>query len=242
MSPYRIDVLSLVPNAFESLNKLGVIGRALTSKIAEIHIHNPRDFTEDTYKKVDDQPYGGGSGMVLKPEPIFKTFDQIPSLECRKVVMMTPQGKALKQKDLQRWSSENNQLVIICGHYEGFDERIRTLADEEISIGDYILSGGEIPALTVINGVVRLLPGTVGDSESLKNESHNDLLLEYPHYTRPFSFRGMEVPKVLRSGDHEAIFKWREKQRLIRTKTRRPDLYQDWFNKVSTNETSHKQK
>ena len=228
MASYRLDVVSLFPQAFQSLKGLGVIGRALNSGIADLYLHNPRDFTTDRYQKVDDQPYGGGAGMVLKPEPIFTAFESIPILNQRRVLMVTPQGNRLSQSDFHRWSVENEQLIILCGHYEGFDERIRTLADEEISMGDFVLTGGELAAMIIINGVVRLLPGTVGRHESVINESHSDLLLEYPHYTRPPEFRGMKVPQVLRSGDHGAISTWREQQRLLRTKQRRPDLYIQW--------------
>ena len=227
--PFRFDVVSLAPKAFDSLYELGVIGRAFSSKIAEMQIHNPRDFANDRYRKVDDEPYGGGAGMVLKPEPIFKAFKSIPLYERRRVLMMTPQGKQLEQNDLQRWSKENDQLIILCGHYEGFDERVRTLADEEISVGDFVLTGGELPAMVIVNGVVRLIPGTLGAEESLLEESHTDLLLEHPHYTRPADFQGMQVPLVLRSGDHLAIATWRKKQRQLRTQERRPDLYAKWL-------------
>ena len=229
--PFRFDVVSLAPKAFDSLYELGVIGRAFSSKIAELQIHNPRDFTNDRYRKVDDEPYGGGAGMVLKPEPIFKAFESIPLYARRRVLMMTPQGKQLEQNDLQRWSKENDQLIILCGHYEGFDERVRTLADEEISVGDFVLTGGELPAMVIVNGVVRLIPGTLGAEESLLEESHTDLLLEHPHYTRPADFQGMQVPLVLRSGDHLAIATWRKKQRQLRTQERRPDLYAKWLDK-----------
>ena len=228
MAPYRFDVLSLFPNAFQTLDSLGVIGRSLESGIAEIHLHNPRDFTEDRYHKVDDQPYGGGSGMLLKPEPIFATFESIPKYANKRVLLLTPQGKKLHQKDMERWSEDYSQLILICGHYEGFDERIRILADEEISIGDYVLTGGELPAMVLINGVIRLLPGTVGKKKSLEEESHNDLLLEHTHYTRPKEFLGMSVPEVLTGGDHGAILSWRQNQRIKRTKERRPDLYSKW--------------
>ena len=234
MSSFRFDVVSLSPQSFDSLNSLGVIGRALSAGIAELHLHNPRDFSIDSYRKVDDEPYGGGVGMVLKPEPFFAAFESIPDLSKRRVLLMSPQGKVLSQKDLKRWSTGHDQLVLICGQYEGFDERIRTLADEEISIGDFVLTGGELPAMTIINGVLRLLPGTVGDNISLVEESHSDLLLEHPHYTRPAEFRGMQVPDVLRSGDHSAISDWRDQQRQRRTKDRRPDLYDQWL----SNETS----
>ncbi len=224
----RIDVISLVPEAFNALYQLGVIGKALSRGIAELNLHNPRDYTVDRYRKVDDIPYGGGAGMVLKPEPIFAAFESIPRVGASRSLLMTPQGKPLHQVDLERWAGTFDQLLILCGHYEGFDERIRCLADEEISIGDFVLTGGELPAMTVINGVVRLLPGTVGQPLSLLEESHQGLLLDHPQYTRPPVFRDMEVPPVLRSGDHSAIARWRQEERRRRTQERRPDLYARW--------------
>ncbi|MEB3300835.1 MAG: tRNA (guanosine(37)-N1)-methyltransferase TrmD [Cyanobacteriota bacterium] len=224
----RIDVISLLPEAFTPLLQLGVIGRAFSRGVAELHIHNPRDYSQDRYRKVDDEPYGGGAGMVLKPDPVFAAFEAIPEVGQRTTLLMTPQGQPLKQSDLDRWAKEANQLVILCGHYEGFDERIRSLADEEISIGDFVLTGGELPAMAVINGVVRLLPGTVGAPASLEEESHRGFLLEHPQYTRPAVFRDMEVPSVLRSGDHGAIAQWRQQERQRRTQERRPDLYARW--------------
>ncbi|KGG12006.1 MULTISPECIES: tRNA (guanosine(37)-N1)-methyltransferase TrmD [Prochlorococcus] len=229
MIPFRIDVISLAPESFSGLSELGVIGRAISTGIAELHLHNPREFATDKYRKVDDEPYGGGAGMVLKPEPFFAAFDSIPSDLARRVLLMTPQGRTFTQKDLCRWSHNYKQLVLVCGQYEGFDERIRSLADEEVSIGDVVLTGGELPAMTIINGVVRLLPGTLGAPESLVEESHSDYLLEHPHYTRPATFRGMDVPEVLRSGNHQLISEWRQEQRELRTKTRRPDLFSRWL-------------
>ena len=228
MAPYRLDVVSLAPQAFAPLLELGVIGRAFGSGIAELHLHNPRDFATDRYRKVDDEPYGGGAGMVLKPEPVFAAVESIPRRSGARVLLMSPQGRPLQQKDLQRWAKEHDQLVLLCGHYEGFDERIRSLVDEEVSAGDFVLTGGELPAMTVINGVVRLLPGTVGPAPSLVEESHSTLLLEHPHYTRPAEFQGMAVPAVLRSGNHAAIESWRQQQREQRTRDRRPDLYARW--------------
>ncbi len=233
MAPMRLDVISLAPEAFAPLQGLGVIGRAFGAGIAELHSHNPRDFALDRYRKVDDEPYGGGAGMVLKPEPIYAAFEAIPVLERRRVLLMSPQGQVLRQADLQRWATDYNQIVFLCGHYEGFDERIRSLADEEVSIGDFVLTGGELPAMVIINGVVRLLKGTVGAAASLEEESHSSLLLEHPHYTRPANFRGQAVPEVLRSGDHGAIARWRSEQQQERTRERRPDLYARWLDKDS---------
>jgi tRNA (guanine-N1)-methyltransferase len=224
----RLDVVSLAPEAFAPLQGLGVIGRAFAAGRAELHVHNPRDFATDRYRKVDDEPYGGGAGMVLKPEPVYAAVEAIPVLPRRRVLLMSPQGKPLQQADLRRWASEYDQLLFLCGHYEGFDERIRALADEEVSIGDFVLTGGELPAMTIINGVVRLLPGTVGTEACLEDESHSALLLEHPHYTRPADFRGMSVPDVLRSGDHGAIARWRAQQQQQRTSERRPDLFERW--------------
>ena len=224
----RLDVVTLAPEALQPLLTLGVIGRAFQNGIATLHTHNPRDFASDRYRKVDDDPYGGGAGMVLKPEPVFAAVEAIPQLPRRRVLLMSPQGQPLRQADLQRWAGGYDQLVLLCGHYEGFDERIRSLAHEEVSIGDFVLTGGELPAAVVINGVVRLLPGTVGTAASLEEESHSALLLEHPHYTRPAEFRGMAVPEVLRSGDHGAIARWRQEQQRQRTRQRRPDLYARW--------------
>ena len=224
----RLDVVSLAPEAFAPLLSLGVIGRAFSAGIAELHVHNPRDFATDRYRKVDDEPYGGGAGMVLKPEPVYAAVEALPVLPRRRVLLMSPQGRPLQQADLRRWAADYDQLVFLCGHYEGFDERIRALADEEVSIGDFVLTGGELPAMTIINGVVRLLPGTVGTEACLEDESHSALLLEHPHYTRPADFRGMSVPDVLRSGDHGAIARWRAQQQQQRTSERRPDLFERW--------------
>ena len=223
MSRLNFDVITLIPKAFDLINNLGVISRAAKKDLINVKLHDLREYGEGSYKQVDDKPYGGGSGMVLKPEPIYRAHDSIKKLPNCKTLLMTPQGKLLKQKDLVRWSNLD-QIIIICGHYEGFDERVRDLADEEISIGDYVLSGGEIPAMTIINGITRLLPGTLGDPASLCNESHNSSLLEYPQYTRPKIFNGMKVPDVLISGNHEEIKLWREQKSLERTLNRRNAL------------------
>ena len=223
MTRFNFDIITLFPKAFELINNLGVITRALEKNLINVNLHDLREYGEGNYRQVDDKPYGGGSGMVLKPEPIYKAHDSIDKLPNSKTLLMTPQGKVLKQQDLLRWSSLD-QLIIICGQYEGFDERVRCLADEEVSIGDYVLSGGEIPAITIINGLTRLLPGTLGDPGSLKDESHNSSLLEYPHYTRPLVFKEMRVPDILVSGNHEEIKLWRKQKMLERTLDRRNDL------------------
>jgi len=223
MSSFNFDVITLFPKAFELINNLGVITRALHKNLINVNLHDLREYGEGSYKQVDDKPYGGGAGMVLKPEPIFKAHESIRKSPKTKTLLMTPQGKVLKQEDLTRWSTLN-QIIIICGQYEGFDERIRCLADEEISIGDYVLSGGEIPSIAIINGLTRLLPGTLGDPDSLLDESHNSSLLEYPHYTRPFIFKDMKVPDILVSGNHEEIQSWRRQKSIERTSERRSDL------------------
>ncbi|MCY3537066.1 MAG: tRNA (guanosine(37)-N1)-methyltransferase TrmD [Cyanobacteria bacterium MAG IRC4_bin_6] len=223
-APLRLDVVSLFPQSFPMLYDLGVIGRAFTAGLAELYTHNPRDFAPGPHHKVDDSPYGGGAGMVLKPEPVFAAVESIPVGHCRRVLLMCPQGRPFRQADAQRLAANHDQLVIVCGHYEGIDERIRSLADEELCVGDVVLTGGEIPAMAVINAVLRLRHGTVGRAESLRQESFCQGLLEYPHYTRPRVFRGMDVPAVLCSGDHGAISRWRQTQREQRTRQRRPEL------------------
>ncbi len=223
MNSFNFDVITLFPNAFELINNLGVITRALDKNLINLNLHDLREYGEGSYRQVDDKPYGGGAGMVLKPEPIYNAYESIKKSPKSKTLLMTPQGKVLKQKDLARWSTLN-QLIIICGQYEGFDERIRYLADEEISIGDYVLSGGEIPAVSIINGLTRLLPGTLGDSDSLVDESHNSILLEYPHYTRPLIYKDMKVPDILVSGNHEDIKSWRRQKSIERTLERRSEL------------------
>ncbi len=226
MRSFNFDVITLFPKAFELINNLGVITRALDKNLIDVNLYDLREYGEGSYKQVDDKPYGGGSGMLLKPEPIYKAYESIRKSPKSKTLLMTPQGKVLQQKDLIRWATLD-QIIIICGQYEGFDERIRCLADEEISMGDYVLSGGEIPAISIINGLTRLLPGTLGDPNSLLNESHNSHLLEYPQYTRPSIFRGMKVPDVLLSGNHQEIGNWREDQMKIRTFKRRKDLMEN---------------
>ena len=241
MNSFNFDVITLFPKAFELINNLGVITRALERDLIDVNLHDLRDFGEGSYRQVDDKPYGGGAGMLLKPEPIFKAHESINKLPKSKTLLMTPQGKVLKQQDLVRWLNLD-QIIIICGQYEGFDERVRCLDDEEISIGDYVLSGGEIPAITIINGLTRLLPGTLGDQDSLINESHNSPLLEYPQYTRPQIYKNMKVPDVLISGNHKEIELWRKEQQLIRTVKRRRDLIKrDQFKEIDFEKNDKKE-
>jgi tRNA (guanine37-N1)-methyltransferase len=220
----RIDIVSLFPEFFTSPVACSLLGRAIGQGIAEVQVTNPRDFAPDKYRKVDDLPYGGGAGMVMKPEPLFGAVESLPVLAPRAVILMTPQGKPMQQAVFRELTSFK-QLVLICGHYEGVDERVREhLATHELSLGDFVLTGGEIPALALIDGVVRLLPGTVGNAESLESESFEAGLLEYPHYTRPATFRGWSVPEILLSGHHAQIAQWRRTQQIQRTRQRRPDL------------------
>jgi tRNA (guanine37-N1)-methyltransferase len=222
--PVRIDVLTLFPEFFTSPLAASLLGKALKSERATVHCTNFREYTTDKHRSVDDVPYGGGVGMVLKPEPLFAAVEALPDLSPRAVILLTPQGEPLKQAHFQEFS-QLQQLILICGHYEGVDERVREhLVTREISLGDFVLTGGEIPALALIDGVIRLLPGTVGKAASLMEESFEGGLLEYPHYTRPPEFRGWSVPEILRSGNHRAIAQWRQEQRQARTQARRPDL------------------
>lgn len=220
----RFDIVTLFPDCFNSVLNSGLLGKALAKQIAEVHLVNPRDFTTDKHRKVDDEPYGGGVGMLMKPEPIFTAVESRPILPRREVILMSPQGQTINQALLKELATNYDQLVIICGHYEGVDERVLHLVTREVSLGDFILTGGEIPAMALINGVVRLLPGTVAKAESLTAESFEEGLLDYPQYTRPANFRGLKVPDVLLSGNHAAIARWRYEQQIQRTSDRRPDL------------------
>ena len=226
----RFDIITLFPDFFTSPLNSSLLGKAIAKKIATINLVNPRDFTVDKHRKVDDITYGGGVGMLLKPEPMFAAVESLPVLPQREIILMTPQGEPLNQPLLKNLASYQ-QLVLICGHYEGVDERIRQhLVTKEVSLGDFVLTCGEIPALTLVNGVVRLLPGTVGKVESLKAESFETDLLDYPQYTRPAQYRGWQVPEVLRSGNHKLIDEWRREEQIRRTRDRRPDLWQRWQN------------
>jgi tRNA (guanine37-N1)-methyltransferase len=221
----RFDIITIFPDFFTSPLNSGLMGKAFAKNIATVNLTNPRDFTTDKHHKVDDEPYGGGVGMVMKPEPIFHAVESLPILPRREVIYLTPQGETMQQKLFQQLATNYDQLVLICGHYEGVDERVMNIVTREISLGDFVLTSGEIPALTLINGVLRLLPGTVGKVESLLNESFQQNLLDYPHYTRPPEFRGWKVPDVLLSGNHREIDHWRFEQQLQRTRDRRPDLF-----------------
>lgn len=227
-SPLRFDIVTLFPDFFDSPLKSGLLGKAIDRGIANVNLVNPRDFTTDKHHKVDDEPYGGGVGMLMKPEPIFAAIESLPVYPRREVILLTPQGETMTQPLFRQLNAALDQMVLICGHYEGVDERVLHLVDREVSLGDFVLTCGEIPALTLINGVVRLRPGTVGKADSLKFESFEADLLDYPQYTRPAEFRGWSVPAVLRSGNHQAIAAWRHRQQLDRTRQRRPDLYNIW--------------
>lgn len=218
-------VITLFPELITQYCDTSIIGRGVRAGRIAIKTYNPRDFCPDKYRKVDDTPYGGGHGMVLKPEPIFAAFESIDvgSRATMPVLLMSPQGQRLTQDKAQELS-KHDDIVLICGHYEGFDERIRTLATQEISLGDFVLTGGELPALAVIDAVGRLIPGVLGKLGSTHDESFSDGLLEAPQYTKPQEFRGMAVPEILRSGDHKAVAVWRRQQALKRTLKRRPDL------------------
>ncbi len=221
----EFHVITLFPEIFDSVFRSGLIGKAVRNELLTIKVHALRDFGLGNYRQVDDTPYGGGSGMVMRPEPIAAALDSV-ALERPGLwkILMTPQGEPLSQKGVQKLAQHEAGLLLLAGRYEGVDERVRQLVDQEISIGDYILSGGELAAMVVIEAVARLIPGVVGNAESLSEESFSGDFLEYPHYTRPEEFRGMRVPEVLLSGNHEKIRLWREQQALERTRKRRPDL------------------
>jgi tRNA (guanine37-N1)-methyltransferase len=224
----RFDIVTLFPDCFTSVLNSGLLGKALAKQIAQVNLVNPRDFTNDKHRKVDDEPYGGGVGMLMKPEPIFAAVESLPILPRREVILMSPQGQTINQPLLRELAINYDQLIVICGHYEGIDERVQQIVTREVSLGDFILTGGEIPAMALINGVTRLLPGTVAKVESIKYESFEENLLDYPQYTRPANFRGWKVPNVLLSGNHKEIAKWRLSQQIERTKIRRPDLLKAW--------------
>jgi tRNA (guanine37-N1)-methyltransferase len=231
----RIDIITIFPQMVEEVLKVGIQHRAQESGLLQVKVHNLRDFAEDKHRTVDDYPYGGGSGMLLKPAPIFNAVKAITTTDCYselvsseqpipRIIYLTPQGRTLTQKLAEQLSLEFH-LILICGRYKGIDERVRQkLVTDEISIGDYVLSGGELPALVLIDAIVRLIPGAISDYESAQNDSFSGDLLDCPHYTRPAEYEGMKVPEVLLSGHHENIRRWRRQQSLKHTFELRPDL------------------
>jgi len=222
----RFDVLTLFPEMFGGPLQASLLGRAIDAGLIQVHIHNIRDYAEDRHQVVDDYTYGGGPGMLMKAEPLFKAVEGVTALDSPegRVILLTPQGRLLNH-DVAAELAREPRLILVCGHYEGVDERVREhLVDDEISIGDYVLSGGELPALVVIEAVARRLPGVLGSETSLAEDSHAQGLLEYPQYTRPAEFRSWTVPDVLLSGHHAQIAEWRRCQSILRTARRRPDL------------------
>lgn len=218
----KIDVLTLFPEMFAGPLDVSMVSRARKAGLLDLQVRNLREWTHDRHKTVDDRPFGGGPGMVLKPEPIFEAVEALAGEDTR-VLMMAPTGRPFTQA-IARDLAKQEHLVFLCGSYEGFDERIRSLIHDEISIGDYVLTNGGLPAMVVIDAVARLIPGVLGDADSAADESFSGGLLEYPHYTRPPEFRGMKVPDILMSGNHAEIEKWRREQAMLRTRERRPDL------------------
>ncbi|MCA9766148.1 MAG: tRNA (guanosine(37)-N1)-methyltransferase TrmD [Carnobacterium sp.] len=225
----KIDILTLFPRMFEGPLTESIIGKAIEKKLLNVTIRNFRDYSENKHRNVDDYPYGGGAGMLLTAQPIFSGLDAIEAENpktTKRVILLDPAGVPFTQS-LAEELSEESHLVFICGHYEGYDERIRTLVTDEISLGDFVLTGGELGAMVLIDAAVRLLPEVLGNDESAKTDSHSTGLLEHPQYTRPAEFRGMKVPEVLISGNHKKIAEWQEKESLRRTYLRRPDMLTD---------------
>ncbi len=219
----KFTILTLFPEMFAPVQE-SILKRAQEAKFIELQLINFRDYATSKHKNVDDVPYGGGAGMVLKPEPIYAALRDLPPAHGnRRIVLMSPQGQIFRHQKAKEWS-QIDELIFICGHYEGFDERIRCLADEEVSLGDFVLTGGELAAMVMVDAVARLVPGVLGESASAEEDSHSAGLLEYPHYTRPPEFEGMRVPEVLLSGHHARIEAWRRKESLRRTFLKRPDL------------------
>ncbi len=221
----RFDVFTLIPESLEPYLQSSILKRAAERHIVEFHLYNIRDWATDKHHMTDDIPYGGGGGMVMKPDPVFSAVEEVTGTPpACPVVLLTPQGRLFSQA-VARELAVHPRIALIAGRYEGLDERVRQyLVTDEISIGDYVLTGGELPALVLIDAIARLLPGVLGDPEAPQKDSHAENLLEYPHYTRPAEFRGWEVPDILRSGDHARIERWRRDQSLLRTRQRRPDM------------------
>ena len=222
----KCEIVTIFPDIFHAYIGESILKRALQRKLIEVGIHDLRDYTKDRHRTVDDYPYGGGAGMVMKPDPFFVAVETLcPEKAERKVIMLSPAGNKFDQKMAEDFSQEQRRLFFLCGRYEAIDERVRiAIADDEISIGDYILTGGELAALVIIDAIARLIPGVLGDERSAEEDSFSSGLLDYPHYTRPPVFRGMPVPEVLLSGNHREIWRWRRKEALRRTLERRPEL------------------
>lgn len=220
----KIDILTLFPEMFDGLLTNSIIKRAINNNLVEINTIDFREYSLDAHHKVDDTPYGGGAGMVLTPQPIFDCVESLKTKDSL-VILLTPAGIPYKQKQAYKLS-QTKHLIIICGHYEGFDERIASLADMEVSIGDYVLTGGEIPAMAITDSIVRLIPGVINEQSHLEDSFNKEYLLDYPTYTKPRIYKGMEVPEVLISGNHEKINEWRLQESIKRTKERRPDLWE----------------
>ena len=218
------DILTIFPDMLEGPLTASILGKAADKGLIEINLHNLRDWAEGKHKVTDDTPYGGGDGMVMKVEPVAAALSELREKRpASRVLLMSPQGKTFQQADAERFSQEAG-LVFVCGRYEGFDERIRSLVDEEISLGDFVLTGGELAAATILDATARLLPGVLGAAGSAQGDSFSDGLLEYPQYTRPAEFKGVRVPEVLASGNHQLIANWRRREQLRRTLERRPEL------------------
>ncbi len=218
----RYAIVTLFPELFDALS-VGLLGKARADGLIDVALVTPREFTTDKHRSVDDTPYGGGSGMVLRPGPMVAAIDHLDPDHRARRILLSPQGKPFTQADALRLAVER-EIVLVCGRYEGFDERIRAEVDEEISLGDFVLLGGEVAALAIVEATARLVPGVIGNEASTEEESHRHGLLEYPQYTRPWEFRGRSVPEILRSGHHAEIERWRRKEALRRTRARRPDL------------------
>ena len=229
----KFSVLTLFPDMFSPL-KQSIIGKAIEDKKIELNLINIRDFSKDKHKKVDDTPYGGGAGMVMKADVVYDAYEHIKD-EKAKVIFLSPQGKTLNQNKVKELATEEH-IILLCGHYEGIDERaLESIVTDYVAIGDYVLTGGELPAMVVIDSVSRLVPGVLNNDESAQTESFSDGLLEYPQYTRPANYKGMEVPEVLLSGHHGNIEKWRHEKSLERTKKYRPDLYEKYMAENNNN-------
>jgi len=229
----RIDILTLFPEMFDCVLSASMLGRAQVNGLIDIRVHNIRDYTDNKHRKADDYPFGGGAGLVMMAQPIYDCMDAVLEGGSARRILMTPRGRTLNQKIAKELSAED-RLVLLCGHYEGVDERVMNIIDDEISVGDYVLTGGELPAMLLVDCVSRLIPGVLGSEESAADESFSENLLEYPQYTRPASFRGMDVPEVLLNGHHAKIQAWRQEQARLKTALNRPDLLTESTDKGET--------